>query len=725
MGISPDLVDQLRLKLSNRSARTRTSSTGERWLDCQCPLHDDRIRSASLNLDVGVFHCRVCSPQSSIPLDKVAQALAVQVPSNGHSDKKSLSLPRVELARWNYAYHWPNGELSHRHWRIEYAHHPKGFKFQAPSGEWTRPATYWPLYGDMGLERGDFVIVTEGEKAADALNCQCIDHVKAITAGSTQDLMADGTVEIMAKRILEVQPSMVALWPDNDPPGRKAMSLLRKRLLERHVQPVVLIDPETLKLPSKGDAADFLMAGGDLALVISGLRQNGRKQPAPRDVVSQLCVLHSGAVVWPGTEHLVKLDVSNCSSLWQAITGDMPTDRQAKETLNLARNKLYTEPVMDYYRVWQDGKSMYWRPDAGLDCYCCSAEGIDVIPDCPSGKLLAPGPARRPARADVSGDEHAWNRFCDLFGLSELERHLALAWMICCLTGQETPILLLRGYGNTGKSTLARALLGVVEPTCPEIDAGTRRELDDRQLIRTLQRSPALLLDNVSSLPAAVEDVLSRLVTEYVVSLRRLWTDDVELVAMRRAIIITTTNWDVYKGDLASRIVVCQPRLEGDDRLDADSLRNVIDSQLPLIRGYVFKQICRYYAEAPQRVRQATPWRVASVGLVLSSLGLDARDLYERERAQRAEALNANDPWMNALVDLWDQENQGGEFIYSIRQIVDFMHQHGVGFDALPSATGGKFARWVEEKQMLLRDHGFWMQRHRDNLSRGYWFRRA
>ena len=710
-------------------SRERPGEQGERWLDCRCPLHDDRHRSASFALDRGTFHCRVCSPNGSIPLAEVAQALAVGRPLSipaGSNGRPGLSLqqPKVETLRCRYSYFWANGELSHHHWRFEYQSHPKGFAYQAPGGQWHRPDPYWPLYGDLGCPQGAHVIVVEGEKAADAIACRQLlvegRPVVAWTAGSAQELVA--AREVLAHRLRDVQPASITLWPDYDEPGLKAMRAVHKYLGEQLLGPV-LLDVGQLDLPLGGDAVEFLLAGGDVALLVASQRQPARG-PGPRDVAQSLVVLQSGGVLWPGTQSVSKMDTSNCSSLWQAVTGRMPLDRQAKELLNLLRAKHAQGAVADHWRVAAEATRSYWRSAPMEPCVEISAQGLRAVDDCSEGVLLAAGPGVVNSDVDLNGREGAFEHACNLFGLSELERTLCLAWLVCCLTGRQAPILVLKGQANTGKSTFARFLLGLVEPTLPELDANSKRGFEDeRQLVRQLQQVPAILLDNISSLAAATEDLLCRLVTGYGVSIRTLYTDTVEQVRMRRGIIITTTNWDVYKGDLASRIVVCSPRLPAAGRLPEETIEAQCEALMPAARGWAMRQAQRFFAEAPRHANTLNPWRVSSVGLVLSALGYDSARIYGEEAQEKARFLNENDPWIQGCVDIWERENKGGEFLFSIHQIIDGMRASGLDGEDLPRANGAKFPRWAQEKRLLLMDHGFWVERV-DKPGRGYWFRR-
>lgn len=731
MGQRDDLLESVANVLRPRRGTRTRDTDGEHWLDCRCPLHDDAHRSASLSLDKGTFVCPVCSPGRAIPLDRVAAALSIAAApahSNGHHPVPAeIKEPLIEAARWSYDYYWPNGELSHRHWRIQFLNFDKQtgkprktYRFESPGGEPRRPSTFYPLYADMGLPMGAHIIITEGEPAADSINARELQvagiGVHAVTAGSTSDLVSARA--ILIARLQELVPSTVTLWPDADAPSLKAMREVRKYLEEARVR-TVLLKPEDYQLSNKEDAVEFLQRGGNLALLLTALHRPGSTAKAA-DVADRITVIRDGAL-WPGTQTVVKIDQVHASAIWQSVTGHMPPDRDAKELSNVLRHRAATNPVPTHWRVHATRQRAVWRPEAGKDCWRLSRDGIDLVPDVEDGVLLSPGPAVVPAEVDLTQDgERYYHQLCDVFGLSELERALIQVWWICCLTGRETPIMLMRGQAGTGKSTLASFILGLVEPSLREVQVPDQRAWsDDRQLIQTLKQVPALLADNVTALSSVMEDTLSKLVTGYNASVMWKYSNEVEQVRMRRGILLTTTNYDVYKGDLASRMIVCTPSVA--DRVDRDVINDRYLPMLPAIRGWIFKLACQTYL--PHKPESS--FRVASIGEILQILGYDARRFAAQEAEAKGRILNQNDPWLPALVDIWDRFNEGGEFLFSYAQIVQEMREFGVPLEVLPQMGSAKFARWCEDKYMLLRDHGFWMERWKDRTTRGYWFRKV
>ena len=111
------------------------------------------------------------------------------------------------------------------------------------------PVATLPLYGVhelAALPDGAKVVVTEGEKARDALASDGVQAVGTVTGAAS--LPNDAALEPLLR--LEV-----ILWPDNDEQGRKHMQRLGDRLAALGPAPRVI---EWRDAPTRGDAADFM-----------------------------------------------------------------------------------------------------------------------------------------------------------------------------------------------------------------------------------------------------------------------------------------------------------------------------------------------------------------------------------------------------------------------------------------------------------------------------------
>lgn len=718
-GNGGDIRQQLQDWVLARKGTRKRQSGSEQWLDFHCPLHGDRHRSASFQPDTGSLICRVCG---SLEPDLI---IATNPPPSPRS--ASLRTAQVALVTQQFPYVWPDGTLSHYKVRLDMTDGGKRFHQTDPQGNYSLPAQIWPLYGDYGLPRACHLVYVEGERKADCVNVQDFSigdsPVRAVTAGSAADLKQ--RVERVLVRLKELAPASLLLWPDNDPPGLKAMHAVY-RIFEQSGLACVMLDPDRYQMGHKEDVQDFLEDGGDLPYVIH--QEQARQAPklvSPRDVADLVPVLGSGLAVLPKTNMSIRLDLSWCKTLWYDVTGQMASERQATELLNLLRLKSVRDAIPEHWRIMAGPDHVWWRPGPKSQVYRISKDGIDLEPDVPGAVLLVSGESRWPEQINLDGEDQALTQVLKSFGLGEHERDMIEAWLVAALTGQQAPILLIRGDAGSGKTTLARFLVSLIDPCQPEIDGSARVMDDQRQLIRNLQRSPIVAMDNVTSLPAAVEDLLCKLVTGYQVGLRVLYGDSSDSIWLRRAIVMTTTSWEAYRGDLSTRIMVAEVRRQTDDGYgDDEEMGAWMRSLMPAARGWIMKRAAEHYAKRVSVPNSKWPFRIASLGRILHSLGRDVAVMAQDEADHKAALLNANDTWLQAVVAVWRKHNDGGEgFLLSTANLVDLMYEEGVPVSELPDARSKRFPNWLADKAMIFQDYGFRLERSRTSMARGYWFR--
>jgi len=134
-----------------------------------------------------------------------------------------------------------------------------GFQLRAP-------AKPWPIYNRARLVNQKVVIIVEGEKSVHALNkAGWIATTSPAGAGNADH--ADWS-PLAGKKVY--------LWPDNDAPNDKGfrtgiahMRDVRAQLEKLDPLPqMYYIDPDTLDLPPKGDAVEYIQSGRDVEKVL-------------------------------------------------------------------------------------------------------------------------------------------------------------------------------------------------------------------------------------------------------------------------------------------------------------------------------------------------------------------------------------------------------------------------------------------------------------------------
>lgn len=256
-----------------------------------CPWHDDKNPSASIleSADGGWrLHCHRCDRGGDVfdlreqaggrPVAdqlREARAAAPGAP-RPQSDARSVqpepklfaSLDEIALklggtieSRYDYA-NPDGGTIELAIFRVRLSDGRKTFRQASPwRGAWRMeaPAKPWPLYNRAAMREADRVVVVEGEKCVEALRqAGIVATTSPCGAGKAKE--ADWT---------PLAGKTVYLWPDNDPKDpktgkRTGIDHMRdvERILDALEPPVALfwLDCDTLGLPPKGDAADFIDA---------------------------------------------------------------------------------------------------------------------------------------------------------------------------------------------------------------------------------------------------------------------------------------------------------------------------------------------------------------------------------------------------------------------------------------------------------------------------------
>jgi len=150
--------------------------------------------------------------------------------------------------------------------RREYADGSKAFTWQQPDGTPGlngRSSVDMPLYGIDRIGRTKYGVITEGEKAQQALASIDIPAVGTMTGAKS--IPSDDTLAAI------VHVPTVVLWPDNDADGARHMQRIGERLVSLGAADVRVVDWHDA--PAKGDAADFVATGADRGAVRDLLRE--------------------------------------------------------------------------------------------------------------------------------------------------------------------------------------------------------------------------------------------------------------------------------------------------------------------------------------------------------------------------------------------------------------------------------------------------------------------
>lgn len=243
----------------------------------------------------------------------------------------------------------------------------------------------------------------------------------------------------------------------------------------------------------------------------------------------------------------------------------------------------------------------------------------------------------------------------DLLNVDQDRFRLLVAWLVAALIPDiPHPILALFGEQGTAKSTAARLLVGLVDPS-PAPLRTPPREL--RSWAASAYASWVVALDNISVIPPWFSDTLCKAVTGDGVVERALHTDDdLNILTFRRVVALTSIDAGALAGDLAERLlpVELDPIPPSDRRSDAQ-IAAAYDLARPAIVGALLDLLAEVLDELPRVQLDELP-RMADFARVLAALdtikGWDTRTHYAAGAAETALAVLEYDPVAVALREL-------------------------------------------------------------------------
>lgn len=281
-----------------------------------------------------------------------------------------------------------------------------------------------------------------------------------------------------------------------------------------------------------------------------------------------------------------------------------------------------------------------------------------------------------------------------LINLTEEDYRLAIGWVVAAyFTDIPHPILFVQGEQGTGKSSLVRALLALVDPQ-PAADRET--PADKREWAIFARASWAFSFDNVTEIPAWLSNSLCKGVTGDAVLQRVLHSDeDITVFSFQRVIAMTTIAIKhELAGDLVDRMLLVEPEVV-DERLTEAEVRAARAAALPDALGAVLDLVSGVLRELPHVTVDDAP-RMADFARVLAALdrvtGWNTLATYREKVATMGMALIEGNVFAQALYRLATAPSPGGldprpwegtasELLTTLRQICA---HHDMPADELP-----------------------------------------
>lgn len=236
-------------------------ATAGGWI-ARCPAHEDG--RPSLKIDLGgddrvLLHCYAgCEAKA------IVAAIGLDL-SDLFPPKKGEKRPRGKLVeRTEYRVRDERGVLVATHVRDVYESGEKAVRWRRPNGQWGLggfPLEDLPLYGIDELDDAESVVITEGEKARDALRARKITAVGTVT-GSSSAPGPDALRPIVGR--------LAVLWGDRDGSGDAHMGRVAQTLKGVGQDPGLIRRVAWSDAPPGGDAADWDGDRDELVDLIEG-----------------------------------------------------------------------------------------------------------------------------------------------------------------------------------------------------------------------------------------------------------------------------------------------------------------------------------------------------------------------------------------------------------------------------------------------------------------------
>ncbi len=323
-----------------------------------------------------------------------------------------------------------------------------------------------------------------------------------------------------------------------------------------------------------------------------------------------------------------------------------------------------------------DGVTYIDLGDPGWNAIRITDTGWEVVADHPVRFRRSAGMAPLPF-PNADGDLEQLRQFVNV--RSDDDYRLLAGWLLAALRapGQPYPVLILHGEQGSAKSTSARIVRALVDPSSVPLRAAPR-EL--RDLMVSANAGWTLSFDNLSRLEPWLSDALCRIATGGGFATRELYTDDDEVIFdAQRPVIINGIEEVATRSDLLDRAVLLSlPPIPSEQRRNEKDGWEAFEQARPMLLGALLDGLVSAVATIDS-VHLARLPRMADFALWVSAaepgLGWEPGSFiasYEGNRSQAHDLAVEATPAGQALVDIAAAGFRGtaGELLTELGRVV-------------------------------------------------------
>ncbi len=261
----------------------------------------------------------------------------------------------------------------------------------------------------------------------------------------------------------------------------------------------------------------------------------------------------------------------------------------------------------------------------------------------------------------------------DLVNISDEGWAMLCAWLVMALIPDiPVPILALTGTQGSGKSSLGRAVVGLVDPSASPLRTPPRAA-DDWHTVAAASR--VVGLDNISAIQPWFSDLLCRAVTGDGAAKRTLYTnDEIHVTHFRRAVVLTSIDPGSIRGDFGERVMPIElAPISASKRRSEEELARLMQERMPRILGGLLDLLAKVLANpvTPDELpRMADAGRImAAVDAALGSKSLAA---YVSAQENLSAIVLEGDPLASAVANFMADQS-APEWIGTAAQLYDLL----------------------------------------------------
>jgi hypothetical protein len=332
-------------------------------------------------------------------------------------------------------------------------------------------------------------------------------------------------------------------------------------------------------------------------------------------------------------------------------------------------------------RIYLDLADEHWRAVA------IAADGWRMI-GCPPVRFRrSPGMLPLPV-PERGGSIEILRPFLNL--PSQNDFVLIVAWLLAALRPADPyPLLAISGEQGSAKTVLSKVLRALVDPNVAPVRALPR---DERELMIAANNGHVLAFDNLSGLPPWLSDALCRIASGGSFAVRRLYTDDEEvLFQAERPVILNGIEDLIGRADLADRAICLTLGPIGEEQRRSEAaLWREFERARPAILGALLDAVANGLRAVDSvhpgrlpRMADFTLWATACETALWPAGTFSDAYMANRNAAIESiidmdqiaacvrELMTEQDSWMGTAADLWrvavQRSSQKGESSVRIR----------------------------------------------------------